>query len=86
MNTRYANRVKERIIKGGRAAMRFLEVVDLLLCADPVWTERFSLQMVQALYTHRLRRLVAALPADITDEILATDRKATSLVMGFSQN
>lgn len=38
---------------------------------EPVWTERLLLRLVKALYSHRLREMVAVLPPELTAEILA---------------
>jgi len=42
-------------------------------------------RLVRALYSHRLRGLVAVLPADITGEILAAS-EMTGPVRGFTNN
>jgi hypothetical protein len=55
----------------GKVLVRILEACDILLEQNPVWTEQLLLRQVRALYTHRLRGLVAILPPDLTTEILA---------------
>jgi len=42
--------------------------------------------MVKALYQHRLRGLVKALPAEVSAEILTASEKMTGPVRGFTQN
>ena len=69
-----------------RAYVRIIEAADLLLDRRPVWTEWLLLRLARALYSHRLRGLVAVLPADVTAEILAASEKMTGLVRGFTQN
>lgn len=54
--------------------------VAVLLARNPAWTERLLLRLMRALYTRRLRGLVAALPSDITSEILAASEKMTGHV------
>ena len=48
--------------------MRLVEAADLLPSHSPVWTERLLLRQVKALCQHRLRKLVAELPPEITAE------------------
>jgi len=74
------------VITYGRACVRIIEAADLLLGRDPAWTERLLLRLVRTLYTHRLRGLVLALPADITSEILAASEQTLGPVRGFSNN
>jgi hypothetical protein len=59
----------ERVIVTGRAYVRMIEAADVLLDHKPAWTERLVLRLVRALYSHRLRGLVAALPSDITGKV-----------------
>ena len=70
----------------GKVLVRILEVCDILLERNPVWTEQLLLRQVRALYTHRLRGLVAIWPPELTAEILAASEKMSGVVMGFSQN
>ncbi len=78
----------DRVITASRACVRIIEAADALLDKDPVWTERLLLRLVRALYTHRLRGLVAVLPAEVTAETLrvAASDKITGPVRGFSNN
>lgn len=61
----------QNIIADGRCCVRLIEAADHLLGTNPPWTERLLLRLVRALYTRRLRGLVAVAPADVTAEILA---------------
>ena len=70
----------------GKALVRLLEACDILLERNPVWTEQLLLRLVRALYTHRLRGLVAILPPKLTAEILAASEKMSGIVTGFSHN
>ena len=74
------------MIVTGRAYVRIVEAADVLLDHRPVWTERLLLRMVRALYSHRLREMVGALPADISAEIFAASDKMSGVVQGFSSN
>ena len=58
----------------------------MLLEQNPVWTEQLLLRLVRALYTRRLRGLVAILPPELTAEILAASEKTSGVVTGFSPN
>jgi len=60
--------IRENVITTGRAYVQLVESADVLLDRNPVWTERALLRLVRALHSHRLRGLVAVLPADITGE------------------
>ena len=81
-----ADQLGERVIVIGRAYVRIIEAADVLLDRQPVWTERLLLRLVRALYSHRLRGLVAVLPADIMGEILAASEKIAGPVRGFGEN
>ena len=70
----------------GKALVRILEGCDVLLERNPVWTEQLLLRQVRALYTHRLRGLVAIWPPELTAEILAASEKMSGVVTGFSRN
>ena len=70
----------------GKALVRLLEACDILLEKNPVWTEQLLLRQMRALYTHRLRGLVAIWPPELTAEILAASEKMSGVVTGFSQN
>ena len=70
----------------GKALVRLLEACDILLERNPVWTEQLLLRLVRALYTHRLRGLVAIWPPELTAEILAASEKTSGIVTGFSHN
>ena len=70
----------------GKVLVRILEVCDILLERNSVWTEQLLLRLVRALYTHRLRGLVAVLPPELTAEILAASERMSGVVMGFAPN
>ena len=70
----------------GKVLVRILEACDILLERNPVWTEQLFLRQVRALYTHRLRGLVAIWPPELTAEILAASEKMSGVVTGFSHN
>ena len=70
----------------GKVLVRILEACDILLERNPVWTEQLLLRLVRALYTHRLRGLVAIWPPELTAEILAANEKMSGVVTGFSRN
>jgi hypothetical protein len=78
--------IRENVITAGRAYVRLVEAADVLLGRHPAWTERLLLRLVPALYSRRLRELVAVLPADIMGEILAASEKMTGPVRGFTEN
>ena len=78
--------IRENVITEGRAYVRIVEAADVLLDHRPTWTERLLLRLVRALYTHRLRELVAGLPSDLTAEILAASERMTGAVRGFTPN
>jgi hypothetical protein len=81
-----ADQLGERVIVTGRAYVRVVEAADVLLDRRPVWTERLLLQLVRALWTHRLRGLVAESPSEMTAETLAPSEKMKGVVVGFTQN
>ena len=66
----------------GRAYVRMVETADALLDRQPVWTEKLLLRLVRTLYSHRLRKMVGILPAELTGEILAASDKMTRPVRG----
>ena len=62
---------RQDVIKTGRAFVRIIESAQIILAAPLASTEGLLLGIVIALYQHRLRWIVANMPADITAEILA---------------
>ena len=80
------DQTRENVITTGRAYVRIVEAVDVLLSRNPVWTERLLLRLVRALYSHRLRGLVAVLPYDIMAEILAASGRISGPVRDASVN
>ena len=81
-----AEQIIANAITIGKALVRILEVCDILLEKNPVWTEQLLLRLVRAFYTRRLRGLVAILPPELTAEILAASEKMSGVVTGFSHN
>jgi len=61
----------QRVITQGRAMVRLIEAADVLLANSGSWRETLLLKATRGLYRHRLRGLVAALPPQISAEILA---------------
>ncbi len=80
------NTSQQRVITTGRAYVRLVEAADALLGYRPAWTEVLLLRLVRALYRHRLRSLVAALPAEMKAEILAASAKIEGPVQEFGRN
>ena len=78
--------IQERVICSDKTCVRLVEASEVMLSLEPVWTERLLLRMVKALYQHRLRGLVKALPAGVSAEILTASEKITGPVRGFTQN
>jgi len=74
------------IITAGRACVRLIEDADALLGYRPAWTEALLSRLVRALYRRRLRSLVAALPPEVSAEILAASEKLGGPVRGFGEN
>jgi len=46
-----ADQLGERVIVTGRAYVRIVEVADVLLDRQPVWTERLLLRLVRATHS-----------------------------------
>ena len=70
----------------GKLLGQLLKVCDVLLKRNPVWTEQLLPRLVRALYTHRLRGLVAVWPHEMTAEILAASEGMSGVVIGLSRN
>lgn len=70
----------------GRAYVRMVETADALLERKPFWTEKLLLRIVRTLYSHRLREMVATLPPELTDEVMAASEKMTGPVRRFADN
>jgi hypothetical protein len=66
--------------------VRIVEAADALLGYRPAWTEALLLRLVRALYRRRLRGLVAALPGEVSAEILAASEKIEGPVQEFGEN
>jgi hypothetical protein len=50
--------------------VRLIESVDVLLTNSGSWRETLLLKATRGLYRHRLRGLIAALPPEVSAEIL----------------
>ncbi len=74
------------VVSTGRAYVRIIEAADLLLSRKPIWTERILLHLVRDLYSQRLRGLVAALPPDLSGEILVASEGMVGPVRDVSRN
>jgi len=70
------NTSQQRAITAGRACVRLVESADALLGYRPAWTETLLLRLVRALYRRRQRSLVAALPPEMSAEILAASERS----------
>jgi len=70
----------------GRAYVRMVETADALLERKPFWTEKLLLRIVRALYSHRLREVVAVLPPKLTDEVMAASERMLRVGKGFTKN
>jgi hypothetical protein len=78
--------IRQSIVACVQVVVRVIEMTDLPLYHDLSWAEQVTLRMVQAHYLSRVRGLLADMPAEIANEILAMSEKASGAVMGFSQN
>ena len=63
--------IHSNVVTQGRAMVRLIESIDVLLANSGSWRETWLLKATRGLYSHRLRGLVAALPTDVSAEILA---------------
>ena len=80
MATRSASdELEQRVVAQGRAMVRLIEAIDVLLENSGSWRETALLKTAQRLYRHRLRELVAVLPPDVSAEILAASEAAVGL-------
>jgi len=68
---RTPDEIRQRVIAQGRAMVRLIESIDVLLTNSGSWRESLLLRVTRGVYRHRLRRLIGVLPADISAEILA---------------
>jgi hypothetical protein len=80
----------QRVIAASRAYVRLIEAADVLPGYRPAWTEALLSRrlrgLARALYRHRLRSLVAALPAEVSAEILAASEKIEGPVQEVGKN
>jgi len=66
--------------------VRVVEAAEVILTRNPLLIERVVLWLALAICRSQLRWMVAAMPAEITAEILAASEKTTGPVRGFTQN
>ena len=66
-----ADERKQNVIAQGRAMVRLIESIDVLLANSGSWRESLLLRVTRGVYRHRLRRLIGVLPAELGAEILA---------------
>ncbi len=86
MTTSTPEQLVSNVVSMGRAYVRLVESADVLLARNPVWTERLLLRMVRALYSQRLRQLVATVPPDLSGEILVASETMVGPVRDVSAN
>ena len=55
--------------------VRLIESCDVLLTNSGSWRETWLLKTTRGLYRHRLRQLIAILPADLSAEILVASER-----------
>ena len=65
----------------GGAYVRMVETADALLARKPFWIEKLLLRIMRALYSHRLREVVAVLPPKLTDEVMAASERMTNFIL-----
>ena len=66
-----ADERKQNVIAQGRAMVRLIESIGVLLANAGSWRESLLLRVTRGGYRHRLRRLIGVLPAELGVEILA---------------
>ena len=71
--------IEQRVIAHGRAMVRLIEAIDVLLENSGSRREMALLRLVQRLHRHRLRDLMAVLPPETSAEILAASEAAVGL-------
>ena len=76
----------DQTISRGRAYVRLIEAVDVLLAGEAGGQEAALLHQVRRLATARLRALVAELPPEMAAQILAASDKLAAPVSDVSKN
>jgi hypothetical protein len=69
-----------------RVMVRLLESIVVLLTNSGSWRETWLLKATRGLYRHRLRGLVAALPSEVSAEILAASENIKGPIGDVSLN
>jgi hypothetical protein len=77
---------QQRMIVQGKAMVRLLESIDVLLTNSGSWRETWLLKATRSLYSHRLRQLVAVLPPNVSAKLLAASENIKGPVGDVSQN
>ena len=78
--------VKQLLITQMQVVMQVVVMADLMLARELPWEEQLVNRMIQAHYLNRLRGLLAAIPPDMSAEILSACEKTSGPVIGFTQN
>ena len=78
--------VKQLLITQLQVVMQVVVMADLILGHELPWPEHLVHRMIQVHYLSRLRGLLAAIPADMSAEILSACEKTSRPVIGFTQN
>jgi hypothetical protein len=80
------NEIRHNVITEGRAMVRLIESIDVLLINSGSRRETWLLKATRGLYQHRLRGLIAVLPSDVSAEILAASDNIKGPVGDVSLN
>jgi len=80
------NEIRSNVISQGRAMVRLIEAIDILLTNSGSGRETWLLKATRGLYRHRLRELVAVLPSDVSAEILAASDNIQGPIGEVSSN
>ncbi len=78
--------IKLLLIMQMQVVMQVVLMADLMLARELPWEEQLVNRMIQAHYLSRLRGLLAAVPPDMSAEILSACEKTVGPVIGFTQN
>ncbi len=82
------NRVKirQRIIGHTQVIMQVIAATDAALARDLPWADALALRMIQTHYANRMLGLLAGLPCELSNAVLAAGKEAGRMVMKFSLN
>jgi len=78
--------IKLLLIAQMRVVMQVVVMADLMLARELPWSEQLVHRMIQVHYLNRLRGLLAAVPPDMSAEILSACEKTIGPAIGFTQN